>query len=46
VVVERGDVADEIAGDEPQAVHVQDAERVGICLAGAAPLPGQAATTN
>ena len=40
VVVERGDVADDVAGDEPQPVHVEDAEGVGIGRAGAAALPG------
>ena len=42
VIIERGHVADDVAGDEPQSVHVEDTERARIGLAVAAELPGVA----
>ena len=41
-IVERGHVADDVAGDEPQTVHVEDGEGARIGLAAAAELPGVA----
>ena len=42
MVVERGDVADDVAGDEPQPVHVEDAEGLGSALPARQQLPGVA----
>jgi hypothetical protein len=42
VVVEGSHVADDVAGDEPQPVHVEDAEGGRVGLAAAAELPGVA----